>query len=328
MKSWIYTALAVHAIGWMPAFSQEALYTFSVYAEEYIRLDTPTPLHLQPFVADTSFPLPLRHPLTVGEDNYDSAVVTTSGQVFLYNTTTQRALIVSPFGASMRSYLGAPETSAISYGYRTEANGDSVLIVEWRSMFFQVMDGLFDSIHMQVHFDYQRGEVSFVYGPAQTELVYVAFRDLDSGKFGGYVGIGTREDSLYKGWWLVGDSSAPEMVEVLHIYDSIGHYRLGFPPAGTRFHWHRVLTTRRHNPHLHLTPCRIQLSSHRTIEEASDFTFDFWAVYDLTGRLRYQTKEPPFIYAWIKRWRQPVVLIGYARGTPRCKSILHLLPAR
>ncbi len=328
MKSWVAIVLSIFAIGGIPSLGQEALYTFSVYTEDYTPLDTPTPLHLKPFVADTAFPLPLRHPLTVGEDNYDSAVVTTSGQVFLYHTSSQTSLIVSPFRSAMRSYLGAPEASTISYGYRKEANGDSVLIVEWRSMFFQAMEGLFDSIHMQVHFYYRRGEVSFVYGPGQTDLVYVAYRDLDSGKFGGYVGIGTREDSLYKGWWLVGDSSSPEMVEVLLLNDTLGHNRLGFPPLGTRFHWHRVLTTRRHNPQAELAPCRIQLSRYTTGVDASHLIPDFWEVYDLTGRLRYQAEEPPLVEAWMRHWGHSVILIGYARGTPRCKSILQLFPAR
>jgi|GEM_PF-4977343 len=171
----------------------------------------------------------------------------------------------------MRSYLGRPESSTIAYSYRKGVNGDSILVVEWRSMFFQVMEGLFDSIHMQVHFHYSRGEVSFVYGPGQTELVYVAFRDLDSGKFGGYVGIGMREDSLYKGWWLVGDSTNPEMVEVLNLFDTVGHSRLGFPPSGTRFHWHRVLTTRRYGS---IVLPDERTTSHRCMDQALGTTLN------------------------------------------------------
>ena len=105
--------------------------------------------------------------------------------------------------------------------------GARMMTLEYRNVYFQVLDGFFDFVNFQIKYYEVDGMIEFHYGESMTGLAQVAYSEngLDFGSQIGF-GVGT-EGELMQGLFLEGQTNNFSVLN-----DQLG-FLSGFPSSGT-----------------------------------------------------------------------------------------------
>jgi len=107
--------------------------------------------------------------------------------------------------------------------------GARIMILEYRNVFFEVLDGFFDFVNFQIKYYEVDGMIEFHYGESMTGLAEVAYSE-DGLDFGSQIGFGVgTEGELMQGLFLEGQTSNYSVLN-----DQLG-FLSGFPSSGTLY---------------------------------------------------------------------------------------------